>query len=516
MFTPLCTGSVRPTLYRSVGPEPVQNERMQPLDTLYLRVADAIAASVRAGTLARAERLPSIRETARREGVSVATVIQAYRTLEDARLIEARSRSGYYVCARPPSVPEPEPSRPPADAVEVELGRIGADIVRLAHDPRFISFGAACPSEALFDQDRIRRTVSRAVQRHRGSLTSYTVSPGRIELRRAIARHALAWGCALDVRRIAITNGCIESVTLALRAATRPGDVVAIESPTYFGLLGILESLHLRALAIPTHPRSGMSVDALRLALETQPVRAVLSVPTLSNPLGACLPTTERRRLAQLVAEHDIPLIEDVIYNDLAESDERRRAVKAFDSTGHVMVCGSFTKTVAPGLRLGFIDGGRWSDRVQALKASTSGGQTAVLEFALADLLMQPGHESAYRHLRATIAARVDEARGLVAEHFPRGTRVTDPPGGFILWVELPGAVDSVQLFHACRAERICIAPGVIFGTGNRYRHCVRLGVGGAWGEPYRAALARVGAIAAGLQSRASSREAAADQPALA
>ncbi|MFO0232027.1 MAG: aminotransferase class I/II-fold pyridoxal phosphate-dependent enzyme, partial [Burkholderiales bacterium] len=168
------------------------------------------------------------------------------------------------------------------------------------------------------------------------------------------------------------------------------------------------------------------------------------------------------------------------------------------------------------GLRLGFIDGGRWSDRVQALKASTSGGQTAVLEFALADLLMQPGHESAYRHLRATIAARVDEARGLVAEHFPRGTRVTDPPGGFILWVELPGAVDSVRLFHACRAERICIAPGVIFGTGNRYRHCVRLGVGGAWGEPYRAALARVGAIAAGLQSRASSREAAADQPALA
>jgi DNA-binding transcriptional MocR family regulator len=490
---------MRVALYRPAPCRPVQNAAMDTHDTLYLRIADTFAASVRSGTLARGDRLPSVRETARREGVSVATAVQAYRTLEDARLIEARPRSGYYVAARPPRAPEPEPSSPPADAVEVDLGRIGAEIVRLGHDPDYVSFGAACPGEQLFDQDRIRRTLSRTVQRHRGLLAHYSIGPGRIELRRAIARHALGMGCALDPRHITVTNGCIESVTLALRAATRPGDVVALESPTYFGFLQILESLHLRALEIPTHPRTGLSVDALRLALETQPVRAVLAVPTLSNPLGACMPAGERRRLAQLVAEHDIPLIEDVIYNDLAEHDDKRRAVRAFDTTGHVMVCGSFTKTVAPGIRLGWIDGGRWSERVQQLKATTSGGQTAVLELALADLLMQPGHESAYRHLRSTIAARVDEARGLVAAHFPRGTRVTDPPGGFILWAELPGAIDSLRLFEACLAERICVAPGVLFGASGRYRHCVRLGVGGTWDETQREALRRIGRIAASM-----------------
>jgi DNA-binding transcriptional MocR family regulator len=483
-------------LYRCARTGARENGRMAPNDTLYLRIAEAIAVSIRCGTLARGVRLPSVREIARRESVSIATAIQAYRSLEDARLIEARPRSGHYVCARPRSLPEPEASAPPQGAVEVDLGRIGANILRIAHDPAFISFGAACPNAALFDQDRIRRTVSRVVQRHRGLLAGYEIGPGRIELRRAIARHALAWGCALDARRITITNGCIESVTLALRTVTRPGDVVAVESPTYFGLLQILESLHLRALEIPTHPRTGMSVDALQLALETHGVRAVLTVPTLSNPLGACLPLAERRRLAQLVAEHDIPLIEDVIYNDLAESDERRRAVKAFDASGHVMVCGSFTKTVAPGLRLGFIDAGRWSEPVQAMKCAISGGQTAVLELALADLLMQPGHESAYRHLRATIAARVDEARGLVAAHFPRGTRVTNPPGGFILWVELPDGLDALRLFHLCLAERISIAPGVLFGTAGRYRHCIRLGVSGAWDDAHRAALERVGRIA--------------------
>jgi DNA-binding transcriptional MocR family regulator len=245
---------------------------------------------------------------------------------------------------------------------------------------------------------------------------------------------------------ILVSNGCLESITLALRAATEPRDIVALESPTYFGFLEILENLRLRALEIPTHPRTGLSLDALQLALDTQPVRAVLAVPTLSNPLGSCMPQSERRRLAQMMSAHGIPLIEDVIYNELAEQDDKRRAVKSFDETGHVMLCGSFSKTVSPGIRLGWIEGGRWHDKVARLKAATSGGQTPVMELALADLLSQPGYESGHRHLRSVIAARVDQARGVIARSFPKGTRVTDPPGGFILWVELPAALDTRAL----------------------------------------------------------------------
>jgi DNA-binding transcriptional MocR family regulator len=184
----------------------------------------------------------------------------------------------------------------------------------------------------LFAEERVRRAVSRAAQRHRATLCQYTTGYGDESLRRAIARHALRMGCQIDPRDIVITNSCLESITLCLRAVTRPGDIVALESPTLFAFLEILENLHLRALEIPTHPRTGFSLEALQFALDTQPIKAVLAVPTLSNPIGSSIPLADRQRLAGMVADRGIPLIEDVLYNDLAEQDEQRRAVRSFDA----------------------------------------------------------------------------------------------------------------------------------------------------------------------------------------
>jgi DNA-binding transcriptional MocR family regulator len=476
------------------------------MDPLYLQIADRLARSIRAGTLKRGERLPSVRELAASQAVSQSTAVQAYRWLEDARLIEARPRSGYFVSSRPPRLPEPEPSRPDSRSRPVELGpldQLGQQIRSFSQSPGMVSFGAVCPGPELFDQERVRRALTRAVLRHRDLLCVYPVGAGMEEARRAVARYALSLGCALHADDIVMTNSCMESITLCLKAVTKPGDVVALESPCYFGLLEILQSLHLRALEIPTHPRHGISLDALQLALETQPVKAVLVVPTLSNPLGASMPVPERRRLAQLVARHEVALIEDVLYNDLAEQEDRRRAVKSFDTSGHVMVCGSFSKTVAPGLRLGWVEAGRWGQALRQTKAVQSGAQTAVLELALADLLTQAGHGAALRQLRASMAQRVDEARGLIAESFPKGTRVSDPAGGYILWVELPGNLNSVALYEACLAENICIAPGLLFSASPRFRHCIRLGVGGRWTAQHPQALRRIGALARQLLAAA-------------
>lgn len=470
---------------------------------LYLEVAEGIAGSIRSGVLARGERVPSVRDMARQRGVSVSTVTQAYRWLEDARLIEARPRSGYFVAARPTALAEPDTSSPPGSSLPVVTSSQAARVLQLSLEPGVVSFGAACPGPELFDQDRIRRAITRAALKYRHQLASYADATGQEPLRRAIARHALAMGCQLDPANIVVTNGCREAIVLCLRAVTQPGDVVALESPTYFGLLEILRLLGLRALEIPTHPRHGIAIDALQFALETQPVKALLVVPTLSNPLGASMPLPERRRLAQLAAERGLPVVEDAIYNDLSEHADRRRAVRSFDPSGHVMLCGSFSKTIAPGISLGWTDAGRWQAPVQQLKAATSGAQTAMLDMAMADLLGQPGNEANYRQLRATIAGRVDEARQLIATSFPRGTRVTDPPGGYILWLELPGNVDSQQLFDACLKERILIAPGGMFSASDRYRNFIRLGVGGLWDDVHRRALCRIGELAAELGEKA-------------
>lgn len=468
-------------------------------DTLYLKIADAMARQIRTGTLPRGERIPSVRNLASQHGVSQSTVVQAYRTLEDARLIEARPRSGYFVAARPPQLPEPDTSRPPRRSVSVGISELATKMMSLAHHPDYVSFGAACPEAALFAQERVRRAVSRATQRHRGTLCQYPFGPGDESLRRAIARHVLRMGCHIDADDVIVTSSCLESISLCLRTITKPGDVVALESPTYYGFLDILENLGLRALEIPTHPRTGLSLDALQLALDTQPIKALLAVPTLSNPIGASMPVPERKRLVQMLARHKVPLIEDVLYNDLCEEDDRRRAVQSFDTSGRVMLCGSFSKTIAPGLRLGWIAAPAWTERLQRLKAATSGSETVMLQRALADLLTQPGIEAGYRQLRGVIAARVDEARALISRHFPKGTRVTAPAGGFILWLELPGDIDSIALFEACLDEHICIAPGGLFSATDRFRHCMRLGLGGKWGEAERRALKRVGQLAGNL-----------------
>ncbi len=274
---------------------------MDPEDTLYLQIARTLATSIRTGVLARGERLPSLRDLAAQHGVSLSTAVQAYRALEDMRLVETRPRSGFFVAARPPRPPVPEATQPPADSREVDIDALAAHTLRFAHEEGYISFGAAGPSDELFSVERIRRTVMRAAQRHRAVLCEYALGSGHETLRRAIARYALRLGCQLQPRDIVATNSCLESITLCLRAVTRPGDIVALESPTYFGFLEILQSLHLRALEIPTHPRDGLSLDALELALATQPVKALLISPTLSNPLGGSLPTPERKRLARMV-----------------------------------------------------------------------------------------------------------------------------------------------------------------------------------------------------------------------
>jgi len=289
---------------------------------------------------------------------------------------------------------------------------------------------------------------------------------------------------------------------------TQPGDVVALESPTHFSFLEVLQGLHLKALEIPTHPRHGLSLDALQLALETQPVKALLVVPTLSNPLGACMPQGERRRLAQMAARHGLAVIEDAVYSDLAEQDEHRRAIKSYDTTGHVMLCDSFSKTLAPGLRLGWVEAGRWTEPLRRIKDMQAGGQSPVLELALADLILQTGHAAAMRQLRAAIAARVDDVRRVIASSFPPGTRVSDPPGGLLFWLELPRSVDTVQLHQAFLSERILVPPGTIFGTGGRFRNCLRIGVGGDWTPRHVSALRRVGELACAMAA-ASARKVA-------
>ena len=468
---------------------------------LYHQLAEHIHELVRVGTLRAGDRVPSVRRLSQQQGVSVSTVLQAYQRLEDIGVIEARPQSGYYVRRLPAAVPEPAPSRPPRRALNVEVNDLAEAVLAYAADPEVVSFGSACAAPDFFPLERVRRVLSSLSRRSRDALGRYGLPPGSERLRRAVARRALEWGCRIDHRHLVTTSGCMEAINLCLRAATRPGDLVALESPTYYGFLQILQSLGLRALEIPTHPRSGISLEALELALAEHPVKAVLVMPNVSNPMGGTMSDAAKKRLVELLAVRGVPLIEDHIYTDLYFGSPAPRAAKAFDRTGNVMLCGSFSKTLAPGLKAGWIEPGRWLDRVRMLKFVASGGQNELVELAVAELIESGGYERSLRQLRRRFEAQVDTARGVIAESFPRGTRVTRPSGAYILWVELPKGCDSVALFEALLERRITIAPGPMFSASQRYRNCMRLSLGAPWTPRQEQALREIGRLAREMSS---------------
>lgn len=471
------------------------------LDTapLYHQLADHIHEMIRAGTLRAGDRVPSVRSFSQQQGVSVSTVLQAYQRLEDSGVIEARPQSGYYVRRLPAAVPEPASSRPPRRALTVEINELADAVLSNATDPQMITFGSACAAPELFPLERVRRVISTIARRDRGALGRYGLPPGTEPLRRAIARRALAWGCRIDHRHLVTTTGCMEAINICLRAVTKPGDLVALESPTYYGFLQILQSLGLRALEIPTHPRSGISLEALELALAEHPVKAVLVMPNVSNPIGASMSDPAKKRMVELLAAKNVPLIEDHIYADLSFDAATPRAAKAYDRAGNVMLCGSFSKTLSPGLKVGWIEPGRWRERVRMLKFVASGGQNELMELAVAELLESGGYERQLRQLRRRFESQVDAARGMIAESFPRGTRVTRPSGAYILWVELPRSCDSIALFERLLELGITIAPGPMFSASQRYRNCMRLSIGQAWTARHERALRDIGRLACEL-----------------
>jgi DNA-binding transcriptional MocR family regulator len=461
--------------------------------TLYERLAASIQLQIQAGALRPGDRVPSVRHFSRARQVSVSTVLQAYRKLEDDGVIEARPQSGYYVRHRGRRLPEPAISDPPPQAQSVGISAL----VRIALDhsnrPDSVPLATASPGPSLFPKAKLQRLISAAARRHPLLAATYSFRLGHPELRHQIARRALDWGCELDPAEIIVTNGCMEALNLALRSVARPGDTIALESPAYYGLLQIIESLGMKALEIPTHPRDGLSVDAFDFASRSMAIKACVVVSNVSNPLGSVMPEREKKRLVELALERGITLIEDAIYSDLYDGDEPPRLCKSYDLAGNVILCSSFTKTLAPGLRIGWMVPGRHRQEIEMLKFINSLATTELLQVSIAEFLAGGGYDHHLRRLRRAFREQMEKTTQAISKYFPEDTRVSNPQGGFLLWVELPAKVDSMALMAAAAKENISIAPGALFSSTDRYRNFIRISCGHPWSADIERAIQRLG-----------------------
>jgi DNA-binding transcriptional MocR family regulator len=478
-------------MFSSVQHVPERQDQM-----LYEEIARQIRELIAHGTLRPGERIPSVRRLSRQRDVSISTVLQAYRVLESEGVIEAKPQSGYFVRPKLREVPaEPELSRPVPNATEVNVTELAMRVMDATRDPGLVRLGAALPSPELLPTAQLNRAMAAAGRRNPDAGNSYDVAPGNLALRVQISRRALESGCTLSVDDIVTTFGGTEALCLCLRAVAQPGDTIAIESPTYFGILQCIESLGMKALEIPTHPRDGVSLDALAFALETQPVKACLFVLNFNNPLGSCMPDENKRQLVEMLAARNIPLIEDDIYGDLAFTSNRPKTAKSFDRKGLVLLCDSFSKTLAPGYRVGWTAPGQFLERVKHLKIVSTMATATLPQMAIADFLANGGYDHHLRKVRRLYADKVALMTRAICEYFPEGTKVTRPQGGQVLWVELPERIKALELFSRALAEKISIAPGPIFSAKNRFQNFVRLNCGNPWSPAIEDALRRLGQL---------------------
>lgn len=463
----------------------------------YEQLADELAGLIATRVLRVGERLPSVRRLAQEKRLSISTVVHALRLLEERGCVEARPQSGYFVrpgCGVPLQAPH---ATPPARAVKVDVSSRMMEVLALNHQAELIPFGAALPSADVLPIAGLQRLYSQVGRRaDRLLATASHTSINHPELVRQFVRRSLAWGQPLAADELIVTNSCTESLSLCLRAVTQKGDTVAVESPAYPLMLQLLENLGLKALEIPTHPQHGMSVDALDIATRERRVGACLLVSNFSNPLGCVVPDHEKQRLAQMMAERNIPVIEDDIFGDLNFGAHRPWPIKSFDTASNVMLCSSVSKTMSPTLRLGYVAAGRYHAQVLAQKTLTAGATNPITQAVVAAFMESGAYERHLRGLRRAYEKQVLAMAEAVTRYFPQGTRLSQPQGGFVLWVELPESANANQLYEAALAEGIAFFPGELFSASGRYRNCLRLSSGCPWSPVQEDAVRRLGALA--------------------
>src|SRR5437016_2000993 len=462
----------------------------------YLQVARLLEGQISRGMLRVGERVPSVRSLSEQQDVSISTVLQAYFWLENHGFIEARPQSGFYVKV-PFADLAPEPSFVGTEnsPTQVGIAKILHEIMSASGDPKNFPLGAGGAGPELYPTHRLNQIISQVLRKYPHHSSGYDFPPGAEPLRRQIARHALKFGCAFSPADIVITSGGMEALNLALRAVAGPGDLVAIESPTFFGVLQAAESLGLRAIEIPTHPRTGMQLEQLERAIRKHRVKACVVMSNCHNPLGYVLTDEYKKDLVALLTKYDVPLIEDDVYGDLVFGNKRPAPAKVFDRKGLVLLCASFSKVMAPGYRIGWVHGGRYRNEIERLKFITTVASSSLQQLVIAAFLESGGYDRYVRRLRISFANHIQTVSRAITKYFTEKTRVSRPQGGYLLWVELPKGISAMKLYEQALAQHVFVLPGPMFSPSQAFRNYIRVNCSSPWSDQFDRALLKVGRI---------------------
>jgi DNA-binding transcriptional MocR family regulator len=384
-------------------------------------------------------------------------------------------------------------THPVGGATELQVSDFIFQILDSVRDPAIVPLGSSFPSPYLYPLDKLGRFLAHAARKLDPLATVTDLPPGNEELRRQLALRYLAQGAKVSPQEIVITSGALEGLNLCLQAVTRPGDLIAVESPTFYAGLQASERLGLRVIEIPSHPREGVNLNALEDALRHHPIKACLLMLNFANPTGSLVAEQRRRELIALQSRYQVPLIEDDVYAELYFGSQAPMCSKAVDHDGLVMHVSSFSKSLAPGYRIGWVAAGRFARQIQRQKLASSLATTVPVQIALADYLKQGAFDNHLRQLRRKLGDQEAQLVASVEQYFPAGIRLARPQGGYFLWIELPPQVDSLLLHQQALARGISTAPGPIFSAKREFGNYLRLNFGHADSASRQQAVAELG-----------------------
>lgn len=463
---------------------------------IYEKISGQIRTLIDQGVIKPGDKLESIRALSVTKNVSLSTAFKAYEELVIKDVIESRPKSGYYVKHQNPQLSEVSMA---SDTI-LKIRPQGTEkVIAFAHKhisrQGIVQLSVSAPDISLLPGAKLNKSMNEVLRLSSDSCLNYEAVEGNEELRRQIVRYALGTEAYNHPDDVIITQGCIESLVLCLMTITKPGDTIIIERPAYFSIYNIIKNLGLKILEVNVHPTQGLSLDFLEKCITEVKVSACIFISNFSNPTGYCMPDDIKEKLVGILAKANIPLIEDDIYGEIYFGSSRPRTCKSFDKKGLVLLCSSFSKTLAPGYRVGWCLPGKFKERFLEIKIMHTVSSASPTQAAIAQFFNSGRYDLHIKKLRKTVHLESIRYRHVIAKYFPDGTKVTSPGGGYVLWIELDRKIDATNLFYEALNRGISIWPGSIFSVSKGFRNFIRISYGTPMNQTIEAGLKLLGSL---------------------
>lgn len=463
-------------------------------EILYLKIANIIQEQILSETLKIGDKLPSIRVLQKLYNVSLNTIKQAFLELESKSLIESRPKSGFYVSKSSnrklaiPSMNKLKLSEKQVDSEDLIIKFFDS-----LSDKSITRFSLGVPDKSLLPLAKLNKGLVKAARNLEDNGTGYEPVQGNINFRRNLAKWSFVLEGKLTEDDFVTTSGAMNAIFNCLMAVTKRGDTIAIESPVYFGIIQVARAMGLTIIELPTHPITGVDLEALKKVIHKIKVCCFMS--NFSNPLGSLMPDENKKELVKMLTHHNIPLIEDDLYGNLFFGTTRPKPCKFYDEAGIVMWCGSVSKTLAPGYRVGWVAPGKFKSKIIRQKLVQTISLPSLYQEVIADFMEHGRYDHHLRNLRNTMHTNSLLFQRTIEDFFPENTKISQPQGGSFLWLELDKNIDTAVLYDTAIKQKIGFAPGRIFTQHDQYNNCMRLNFALEWNEKVEFDLKRLGQI---------------------